>query len=64
MVATVMTAVLGTLVMGLYANRPFAITPYVGENALIAYTVVKVLGYSWQTAMGAVFLLTPAPVAD
>ncbi|MGB8413915.1 MAG: NCS2 family permease [Candidatus Binatus sp.] len=56
MVATVMTAVLGTLVMGLYANRPFAIAPYMGENAFVAYTVVKVLGYSWQTAMAAVFL--------
>lgn len=56
MVATVMTAVVGTLVMGLYANRPFAISPYMGENAFVAYTVVKVLGYSWQTAMAAVFL--------
>jgi AGZA family xanthine/uracil permease-like MFS transporter len=42
--------------MGLYANRPFAIAPYMGENAFVAYTVVKVLGYSWQTAMTAVFL--------
>ncbi len=56
MVATVLTAVVGTLVMGLYANRPFAIAPYMGENAFIAYTVVKVLGYSWQTALAAVFL--------
>ena len=56
MVATMMTAVVGTLVMGLYANRPFAIAPYMGENAFVAYTVVKVLGYSWQTAMAAVFL--------
>src|SRR5208337_1878872 len=56
MVATIVTAIVGTLVMGLYANRPFAIAPYMGENAFIAYTVVKVLGYSWQTAMAAVFL--------
>ncbi len=56
MVATVITAVVGTLVMGLYANRPFAIAPYMGENAFVAYTVVKVLGYRWQTAMAAVFL--------
>ena len=56
MVATVMTAVVGTLVMGLYANRPFAIAPYMGENAFVAFTVVKVLGYRWQTAMAAVFL--------
>ena len=56
MVATVMTAMLGTLIMGLYANRPFAIAPYMGENAFVAYTVVKVLGCKWETAMAAVFL--------
>jgi len=56
MVATVMTAMLGTLIMGLYANRPFAIAPYMGENAFVAYTVVKVLGYKWETAIAAVFL--------
>ncbi len=56
MVATILTAVAGTLVMGLYANRPFAVAPYMGENAFIAFTVVKVMGYSWQTALAAVFL--------
>lgn len=56
MVATILTAFVGTLLMGLYANRPFAIAPYMGENAFIAYTVVKVLGYSWQTALGAIFI--------
>ncbi len=56
MVATIVTAFFGTLLMGVYANRPFAIAPYMGENAFIAYTVVKVMGLSWQTALGAVFL--------
>jgi AGZA family xanthine/uracil permease-like MFS transporter len=56
MVATVVTAVFGTVVMGLYANRPFAIAPYMGENAFIAYTVVQVLGYRWQEALAAVLL--------
>ena len=56
MVTTVMTAMFGTLVMGLYANRPFAIAPYMGENAFVAYTVVRVLGWRWQTALGAVFI--------
>jgi AGZA family xanthine/uracil permease-like MFS transporter len=56
MVATILTASFGTLLMGVYAKRPFAIAPYMGENAFIAYTVVKVMGYSWQTALGAVFL--------
>jgi AGZA family xanthine/uracil permease-like MFS transporter len=56
MAATILTAAFGSLVMGLYARRPFAIAPYMGENAFIAYTVVIVLGYSWQAALGAVFI--------
>jgi len=56
MVATILSAMVGTLIMGFYAKRPFVIAPYMGENAFIAYTVVKVLGYSWQTALGAVFI--------
>ena len=56
MVATVLSAFFGTLIMGVYAKRPFAIAPYMGENAFIAFTVVKVLGYSWQTALGAIFI--------
>ncbi len=56
MTATILSAVFGTLVMGLYAKRPFAIAPYMGENAFIAFTVVKVLGFPWQTALGAIFI--------
>jgi len=56
MVATILSAVFGTLLMGLYAKRPFAIAPYMGENAFIAFTVVKGLGYNWQTAIGAIFI--------
>ena len=52
MVATILSAAFGTLLMGLYAKRPFAIAPYMGENAFIAFTVVKGMGYSWQTAGG------------
>lgn len=54
--ATILSAAFGTLVMGVYARRPFAIAPYMGENAFIAYTVVKGLGFSWQAALGAIFL--------
>ena len=54
--ATILTAIFGTLLMALYANRPFAIGPYMGENAFIAFTVVHVLGYTWQSALGAVFV--------
>jgi len=56
MVATIISAFFGTMLMGVYARRPFAIAPYMGENAFVAFTVVKVLGYSWQTAIGAIFL--------
>lgn len=56
MTATILSAAFGTLIMGLYANRPFAIAPYMGENAFIAFTVVKGLGFPWQTALGAIFI--------
>ncbi len=56
MVATIATAAFGTVAMGLYANRPFAIAPYMGENAFFAYTVVVVMGYRWEVALGAVLL--------
>ncbi len=56
MTATILSAAFGTLFIGLYAKRPFAIAPYMGENAFIAFTVVKVLGFPWQTALGAIFI--------
>ncbi|MCF8382667.1 MAG: NCS2 family permease [Chlorobium sp.] len=56
MTATILTAVFGTFLMAVYAKRPFAVAPYMGENAFIAYTVVKTMGYSWQTAMAAIFI--------
>ncbi len=55
-VATILTAMIGTLVMGLYAKRPFAVAPYMGENAFVAYTVVGAMGYSWRAALGGIFL--------
>lgn len=56
MVATILVAFLGTFLMGVYAKRPFAIAPYMGMNAFIAYTVVKIMGHSWQTAIGAILI--------
>ena len=56
MVATIVSAAFGTLLMGLWANRPFAIAPYMGMNAYIAYTVVQTMGHAWQTALGAIFV--------
>ena len=55
-VATCVASALGTLIMGLYANYPIALAPGMALNAFFAYTVVGSLGYSWQTALGAVFL--------
>jgi AGZA family xanthine/uracil permease-like MFS transporter len=55
-VATVLAAVFGCVLMGVYANRPFAIAPYMGENAFIAFTVCRLLGYRWQTALAAIFI--------
>jgi adenine/guanine/hypoxanthine permease len=54
--ATILAAVIGTVIMALWARRPFAIAPYMSENAFIAFVVVKVMGYSWQVALGAVFI--------
>ncbi|MGA1417987.1 MAG: NCS2 family permease [Gemmatimonadaceae bacterium] len=54
--ATICTAIIGTLLMGLYARRPFAVAPYMGENAFIAFTVVQGMGVSWQVALGAICL--------
>lgn len=58
MVATILAAVFGTLLMGLYARRPFAIAPYMGENTFIAFTVCSavLLGYSYQQAMAAILI--------
>ncbi len=56
MVATALAAVFGCVLMAFYANRPFAIAPYMGENAFIAFTVCQSLGFKWQTALAAVFI--------
>ncbi|MEQ8653353.1 MAG: NCS2 family permease [Kiloniellales bacterium] len=55
-VATCLAAAIGSLFMGLYANYPIALAPGMGLNAYFALTVVVTLGYSWQVALGAVFL--------
>ena len=54
--ATCVAAAVGTLLMGLLANYPFALAPGMGINAYFAYTVVGALGYTWRTALGAVFI--------
>ena len=54
--ATALSAVIATLLMGLYAKLPFALAPGMGLNAFFAYTVVVGMGYSYQFALTAVFL--------
>lgn len=54
--ATVISSVLATLVMAMYAKLPFALAPGMGLNAFFAYTVVLTMGYSWQFALTAVFI--------
>jgi len=55
-VATCLGSAIGTLVMALYANYPLALAPGMGLNAYFTYGVVKGMHYSWQVALGAVFL--------
>jgi AGZA family xanthine/uracil permease-like MFS transporter len=55
-VATCVVAAVGTMIMGLYANYPIALAPGMGLNAYFAYVVVLGMGYTWQAALGAVFI--------
>ncbi len=56
LLATALASFLGTLLMALLANYPFALAPGMGLNAYFAYTVVIGYGYSWQIALLAVFI--------
>lgn len=55
--ATILTAVIGTLIMGLFANLPYALAPSIGMQAMFTYTIVFGLGFTWQQALGMVFLV-------
>ena len=54
--ATCLAAALACFIMGLYANWPIGLAPGMGLNAFFTYTIVGEMGYSWQVALGAVFL--------
>jgi AGZA family xanthine/uracil permease-like MFS transporter len=54
-VATVLVAAGGSILMGLYANRPLAVAPYMGENAFLAFGLAA-LHIGWQLRLGAVFV--------
>ena len=55
LIATSLSAFIGTALMALLANYPFALAPGMGLNAYFAYTVVLKMGYTWQMALMAVF---------
>ncbi len=54
--ATCLAAAFGTLLVGLWANVPFAMAPGMGLNAFFTYTLVLGQGLDWQTALGVVFV--------
>ncbi|MDP8255738.1 MAG: NCS2 family permease [Candidatus Alcyoniella australis] len=54
-IATILVAGIGTILMGLVANRPIGVAPYMGENAFIAYGLIS-MGIGWQLRLGAVFV--------
>jgi AGZA family xanthine/uracil permease-like MFS transporter len=55
-VATCLAAAFGSAFMGLFANYPIALAPGMGLNAYFTFSVVKGMGFTWQIALGAVFL--------
>ena len=54
--STALAAIVGTLVMALYAKKPFALAPGMGLNAFFVYTVCLTMGYSWQFALTAILI--------
>ena len=54
--ATVLVSSISSILMGLYANLPYALAPGMGINAFFTYVIVKEMGVPWQTALGAVFV--------
>ena len=56
LLATCIASFIGTALMAIFANLPFALSAGMGLNAFLAYTVVLTMGYSWQVALLAVFI--------
>ena len=54
--ATIIAAAIGTLIMGLFANVPYALAPGMGLNAFFVYTVCFTLKFTWQQALSMVFI--------
>ncbi|MDP7126736.1 MAG: solute carrier family 23 protein, partial [Candidatus Marinimicrobia bacterium] len=56
MVATCIAAAVSTILMGLLTNYPIALAPAMGHNVFFAVVVCGIMGFSWQVALGAVFI--------
>ena len=54
--ATAIAGFIGTILMAVFANYPFALAPGMGLNAFFAFTVVQQMGYTWEMALAAVFV--------
>ena len=54
--ATALAAIVGCLVMSIYAKKPFGLAPGMGLNAFFVYTVCLAMGHPWQMALTAIFL--------
>ena len=54
--ATALAAIVGTLVMAVYAKKPFGLAPGMGLNAFFVYTICISMGYSWQFALTAILI--------
>ncbi|MFP3916895.1 NCS2 family permease [Lysinibacillus telephonicus] len=55
-IATIVSSVVGCLIMGFWANVPILIVPGMGINALFSYTIVQSMGMTWQEALAVVFV--------
>ncbi|UQZ90662.1 guanine permease [Deltaproteobacteria bacterium Smac51] len=69
--ATALAAIIGSLIMALVANLPFAVAPGMGINAIFAFVVILAMGYSWPQAVSAVlvagvlfFLISLSPIRE
>ncbi len=54
--ASILMTVFACFLTVFFVKKPFALAPYIGENAFIAYTVILIMGYSWTQALGAIFI--------
>lgn len=54
--ASILMTTIACIITAFFVKKPFALAPYIGENAFIAYTVIAIMGYNWTQALGAIFL--------